>query len=53
MGMPSYSFTCQTSYLTAMAKEGFDFNTCIYDGQLLSLWIIAAVVIPLLLILRK
>ncbi|KDO58559.1 hypothetical protein CISIN_1g006991mg [Citrus sinensis] len=32
MGMPSYSFTCQTSYLTAMAKEGFDFNTCIYDG---------------------
>ncbi|XP_027082930.1 poly(A)-specific ribonuclease PARN-like isoform X1 [Coffea arabica] len=32
MGMPSYSFFCQSSYLTAMAQEGFDFNACIYDG---------------------
>ncbi|KAL5861541.1 hypothetical protein ACOSQ4_002837 [Xanthoceras sorbifolium] len=32
MGMPSYSFTCQTSSLTSMAREGFDFNVCIYDG---------------------
>ncbi|MBA0715419.1 hypothetical protein Golax_014316 [Gossypium laxum] len=31
-GMPSYSFSCQTSYLTAMARQGFDFNACIYDG---------------------
>ncbi|XP_054781396.1 poly(A)-specific ribonuclease PARN-like isoform X2 [Prosopis cineraria] len=32
LGMPSYSFSCQTSYLTSMAREGFDFNACIYDG---------------------
>lgn len=32
MGMPSYSFSCQTSYLTSMARDGFDFNACIYDG---------------------
>ncbi|XP_062081200.1 poly(A)-specific ribonuclease PARN-like [Humulus lupulus] len=32
VGMPSYSFSCQTSYLTSMAREGFDFNACIYDG---------------------
>ncbi|KAL4193085.1 hypothetical protein AMTRI_Chr06g175170 [Amborella trichopoda] len=32
IGMPSYSFSCQTSYLTSMAQEGFDFNTCIYNG---------------------
>ncbi|GMI70873.1 hypothetical protein like AT3G25430 [Hibiscus trionum] len=32
IGMPSYSFSCQTSYLTAMARHGFDFNACIYDG---------------------
>uniref|UniRef100_A0A6P6GG21 poly(A)-specific ribonuclease PARN-like n=1 Tax=Ziziphus jujuba TaxID=326968 RepID=A0A6P6GG21_ZIZJJ len=32
IGMPSYSFSCQTSYLTSMAQEGFDFNACIYDG---------------------
>ncbi|KAF8393935.1 hypothetical protein HHK36_020137 [Tetracentron sinense] len=32
IGMPSYSFSCQTSYLTSMAQEGFDFNVCIYDG---------------------
>ncbi|KAK1568258.1 hypothetical protein Q3G72_022316 [Acer saccharum] len=32
LGMPSYSFTCQTSSLTSMAREGFDFNACIYDG---------------------
>ncbi|KAM0944147.1 putative poly(A)-specific ribonuclease [Dioscorea sansibarensis] len=32
LGMPSYSFSCQSSFLTSMAREGFDFNTCIYDG---------------------
>ncbi|ONK58381.1 uncharacterized protein A4U43_C09F11670 [Asparagus officinalis] len=32
LGMPSYSFSCQTSFLTSMAQEGFDFNACIYDG---------------------
>ncbi|KAF8080729.1 hypothetical protein N665_0925s0012 [Sinapis alba] len=32
LGMPSYSFSCQASRLTAMAREGFDFNTCIYEG---------------------
>ncbi|XP_020110318.1 poly(A)-specific ribonuclease PARN-like isoform X1 [Ananas comosus] len=32
MGMPSYSFSCQTSFLTSMAREGFDFNLCVYDG---------------------
>ncbi|XP_010466956.1 PREDICTED: poly(A)-specific ribonuclease PARN-like isoform X1 [Camelina sativa] len=31
-GMPSYSFSCQASRLTSMAREGFDFNTCIYEG---------------------
>uniref|UniRef100_A0A1D1XX06 Poly(A)-specific ribonuclease PARN-like n=1 Tax=Anthurium amnicola TaxID=1678845 RepID=A0A1D1XX06_9ARAE len=30
--MPSYSFSCQTSFITSMAREGFDFNVCIYDG---------------------
>ncbi|XWS75995.1 hypothetical protein CRYUN_Cryun01aG0139600 [Craigia yunnanensis] len=34
IGMPSYSFSCQTSYLTAMAQQGFDFNACIYDEAL-------------------
>ncbi|KAM7263486.1 hypothetical protein ACFE04_001169 [Oxalis oulophora] len=32
IGMPSYAFSCQTSYLSSMAREGFDFNACIYDG---------------------
>ncbi|XP_051143779.1 poly(A)-specific ribonuclease PARN-like [Andrographis paniculata] len=32
IGMPSYSFSCQSSYLTSMAREGFDFNACIYNG---------------------
>ncbi|KAL6563500.1 hypothetical protein OROGR_002459 [Orobanche gracilis] len=32
VGMPSYCFSCQSSYLTAMAREGFDFNACINDG---------------------
>lgn len=32
IGMPSYSFLCQSSYLTSMAREGFDFNICIYEG---------------------
>ncbi|CAH8354955.1 unnamed protein product [Eruca vesicaria subsp. sativa] len=32
LGMPSYSFSCQASRLTAMARDGFDFNTCIYEG---------------------
>nr|XP_019701600.1 poly(A)-specific ribonuclease PARN-like isoform X3 [Elaeis guineensis] len=30
--MPSYSFSCQSSFLTSMAREGFDFNVSIYDG---------------------
>ncbi|KAG8087551.1 hypothetical protein GUJ93_ZPchr0010g9012 [Zizania palustris] len=30
--MPSYSFSCQSSYLSSMAHSGFDFNMCIYDG---------------------
>lgn len=34
LGMPSYSFTCQTSSLNSMAKEGFDFNACIYEGKI-------------------
>ncbi|KAK4369245.1 hypothetical protein RND71_013037 [Anisodus tanguticus] len=33
IGMPSYSFSCQSSYLTSMAQEGFDFNACIYDAS--------------------
>ncbi|KAL1540985.1 poly(A)-specific ribonuclease [Salvia divinorum] len=32
VGMPSYSFSCQSSSLTSMALEGFDFNACIYNG---------------------
>ncbi|KAK7395491.1 hypothetical protein VNO78_16050 [Psophocarpus tetragonolobus] len=32
MGMPAYSFSCQTSLLTSMARQGFDFNACIYNG---------------------
>ncbi|TVU05715.1 hypothetical protein EJB05_48894, partial [Eragrostis curvula] len=32
LGMPSYSFSCQSSYLSNMANDGFDFNMCIYDG---------------------
>ncbi|KAK9944584.1 hypothetical protein M0R45_010145 [Rubus argutus] len=32
LGMPSYSFSVQTSHLTSMAQEGFDFNACIYNG---------------------
>ncbi|XP_022143590.1 poly(A)-specific ribonuclease PARN-like isoform X3 [Momordica charantia] len=32
IGMPSYSFSCQVSHLTSMAREGFDFDACIYDG---------------------
>uniref|UniRef100_A0A803MFR3 Uncharacterized protein n=1 Tax=Chenopodium quinoa TaxID=63459 RepID=A0A803MFR3_CHEQI len=32
IGVPSYTFACQTSYLTSMARLGFDFNSCIYDG---------------------
>ncbi|KAJ1400474.1 Ribonuclease CAF1 [Sesbania bispinosa] len=32
IGMPAYSFSCQTSYLTSMARQGFDFNACIYNG---------------------
>ncbi|XP_038986940.1 poly(A)-specific ribonuclease PARN-like isoform X2 [Phoenix dactylifera] len=32
LGMPSYSFSCQTSFLASMAREGFDFNVSIYDG---------------------
>ncbi|XP_020228430.1 poly(A)-specific ribonuclease PARN-like isoform X2 [Cajanus cajan] len=32
MGMPAYSFSCQTSLLASMARQGFDFNACVYDG---------------------
>ncbi|PKA59514.1 Poly(A)-specific ribonuclease PARN-like [Apostasia shenzhenica] len=32
IGMPSYSFSCQSSFLSSMAHEGFDFNACIHDG---------------------
>ncbi|XP_078434958.1 polynucleotidyl transferase, ribonuclease H-like superfamily protein isoform X2 [Wolffia australiana] len=32
VGMPSYSFSCQTSFISSMAREGIDFNRCIYDG---------------------
>ncbi|KAJ1420413.1 Ribonuclease CAF1 [Sesbania bispinosa] len=32
IGMPAYSFSCQTSYLTSMARQGFDFNACIYNA---------------------
>lgn len=32
LGMPCYSFMCQSSYLTSMANEGFDFNACINEG---------------------
>lgn len=33
--MPAYSFLCQTSHLASMARQGFDFNTCIYEGEVL------------------
>lgn len=33
MGMPSYSFSIQTSHLAYLAQEGFDFNVCVYDGK--------------------
>ncbi|RXH86725.1 hypothetical protein DVH24_021998 [Malus domestica] len=29
-------FSVQTSYLTSMAEEGFDFNACIYNAMLVS-----------------
>ncbi|XP_027188785.1 poly(A)-specific ribonuclease PARN-like isoform X3 [Cicer arietinum] len=32
LGMPAYSFFCQTSHLTSMACQGFDFNASIYEG---------------------
>ncbi|KAI3969204.1 hypothetical protein MKW92_025487 [Papaver armeniacum] len=32
LGMPQYTFSCQTSQLAALAREGFDFNVCVYDG---------------------
>ncbi|GAU29619.1 hypothetical protein TSUD_164690 [Trifolium subterraneum] len=31
LGMPAYSFLCQTSQLASMARQGFDFNACIYE----------------------
>jgi poly(A)-specific ribonuclease len=33
LGMPAYSFSCQSSYLSTMSNDGFDFNMCIYDGK--------------------
>ncbi|XP_028951351.1 general transcription and DNA repair factor IIH subunit TFB2-like [Malus domestica] len=35
MGMPTYSFSVQTSHLTSMVEEGFDFNACIYNVAML------------------
>ncbi|CAH9073504.1 unnamed protein product [Cuscuta europaea] len=32
IGLPSYSFSCQPSYMISTAREGFDFNACITDG---------------------
>ncbi|KZV30739.1 poly(A)-specific ribonuclease PARN-like [Dorcoceras hygrometricum] len=32
LGMPSYGFSCQSSHLITMAREGFDFNACFYNG---------------------
>ncbi|KAL5057690.1 hypothetical protein RYX36_029294 [Vicia faba] len=32
LGMPAYSFLCQPSHLALIARQGFDFNTCIYEG---------------------
>ncbi|KAK7373546.1 hypothetical protein VNO80_06960 [Phaseolus coccineus] len=32
MGMPAYSFSSQTSLLASMARRGFDFNACVYNG---------------------
>ncbi|KAK7293222.1 hypothetical protein RJT34_16085 [Clitoria ternatea] len=32
MGMPAYSFSCRTSCLASMARQGFDFNACVYEG---------------------
>lgn len=34
IGMPSYSFSCQTSFLDSLVQEDFDFNACIYNGKL-------------------
>ncbi|KAL2336746.1 hypothetical protein Fmac_011192 [Flemingia macrophylla] len=31
-GMPAYSFSCQTSLLASMARQGYDFNACVYNG---------------------
>ncbi|RXI01473.1 hypothetical protein DVH24_014822 [Malus domestica] len=31
MRMPTYRFSVQTSHLTSMAEEGFDFNACVYN----------------------
>ncbi|KAK4782394.1 hypothetical protein SAY86_016496 [Trapa natans] len=32
IGMPSFSFSCQTSFLESLVQEDFDFNACIYNG---------------------
>ncbi|KAM2502467.1 hypothetical protein EV2_033890 [Malus domestica] len=36
MRMPTYRFSVQTSHLTSMAEEGFDFNACVYNVMLVS-----------------
>ncbi|KAL4038504.1 hypothetical protein IC575_002125 [Cucumis melo] len=33
IGMPSYSFSCQVSHLTSIAREDFDFGAWVYDGK--------------------
>ena len=47
MGMPSYSFSCQTSLLASMARRGFDFNACVYNGELLLLLCVLVLVLVL------
>ncbi|GJS29176.1 zinc finger, CCHC-type containing protein [Tanacetum coccineum] len=46
IGMPYYSFSYQPSYLALMAREDFDFNVCIYDGD-------ASVMLIILHMLKK
>ncbi|TYK08152.1 poly(A)-specific ribonuclease PARN-like [Cucumis melo var. makuwa] len=37
IGMPSYSFSCQVSHLTSIAREGFDFGAWVYDDSTMGL----------------
>lgn len=47
MGMPAYSFSSQTSLLASMARRGFDFNACVYNGELLLLLCVLVIVLVL------